>query len=71
MKLQVAIRTLIETGILKISVYGKSSPLSLNRKTSEKLLVNSENYESCTFSDITLYKGDFQKKVRHSKFLEI
>lgn len=36
MKLQGAIRTLIETGISKISVYGKSSPLSLNRKTSEK-----------------------------------
>lgn len=36
MKLQGAIRTLIETGILKISAYGKSSSLFLNRKTSEK-----------------------------------
>ena len=32
MKLQGSIRTLIETGILKISVDCKSSPLSLNSK---------------------------------------
>lgn len=63
MKLQGAIRTLIETGILKISVYGKSSPLSLNSKNEwKKCLSIQKIMNRVPFLKSPYIKAIFRKK---------